>query len=217
MIRHLLVIATLLGACAGSGRPSNPNEDLASNVTDAATVDLKLSTTDLAPIGDLAGVCGVTRLVINEVKLGGFDPTDEWIELYNPCPNAVGIDGATLKYRTPNAVSDTRDLVALAGTIAAGGYHVIAGTGYAGTRQQSFIATGDQLTDTGGAIGLRAPNNVLVDGFGWGAANNIFVETAAKPAPLPSDSVGRVPNGRDTNNNETDFGYLQPPTPGARN
>jgi hypothetical protein len=217
----LAVAASLTTACAAGRTPPDSTREL-SLIEDLGHEDLGAGA-DLRGVdggADLAqGGCGVGSLVINEIQVFGFGGADdEWVELYNPCPNAVVLNGATLKYRaaTNSTPNDTAEIAALSGTMSAGGYWLIAGAGYSGAKQQSF-ATGTGLGDVGGAVGIRDANGVLVDGAGWGAANNPFVEGSPKTLPQMGRSMARTPNGRDTNNNELDFTLPMTPTPGARN
>jgi len=211
----LVAAATFAAACA-SGRSPPDNQRELSLLED-------LGVEDLARAGDLRGAtsdlstggCGVGSLVVNEIQVTGFGGSDdEWVELYNPCPNSVVLNGASLKYRaaTNSTPNDTSELAPLSGTVTAGGYWLVA----SGTKQQAF-AMGTGLGDQGGAVGIRDAGGALVDSAGWGSANNPFVEGVVKTLPQPGKSMARTPNGRDTNNNEADFALPTTPTPGARN
>jgi hypothetical protein len=60
-----------------------------------------------------------------------------------------------------------------------------------------------------------------VDSVGYGSSTNAFVESAAAPAPPATASPGssdvRLPDGHDTNDNETDFTLSSSPTPRGPN
>jgi hypothetical protein len=224
------VLLLLAAGCAAPSHPitpppdANPPLDLA-GADDAAPPDLARVTDgpsgDL-PQGDLAmSGCGVAKVVINEVQTGGSGGnTDEWVELYNPCPNVVNLAGSKLAYRsaTNSTPNDTFTLSPLNLTIAAGGYLLIANSGYSGAATadiKPFAAGG--LADTGGAVGLRDSAGTLVDAMGWGTASNPFVETATCLNGAHGQSMARTPNGTDTNNNMNDFAIATTPTPRAKN
>jgi hypothetical protein len=221
VLRRSLLLVVLASGCA-SGRTPDSSRELSliedlGPPEDFSVGDMRRG--DLAGLDLATGGCGIGSVVVNEIQTGGFGgPDDEWVELYNPCPNAVTLTGASLKYRsaTNSTPTDTAEIAALTGSIAAGGYYVIAGAGYGGAKQATF-ASGTGLSSTGGAVGLRDANGVLVDSAGWGSANNPFVESSAEIAPADGRSMARTPNGRDTNNNEADFALPTTSTPGARN
>ena len=190
-----------------------PPPDLSFSSHDLKGVDL------LPPNADLSGVCLKTPKV-NEVQTGGAGGgTDEWVELFNPCSNAFPLAGWTLKYRsaTNTAAGDTYAIANLTGSIPAMGLYLVANSGYSGSATpdiKPFASNG--MASTGGAVGLRDPNGVLVDSVGWGSANNPFVETAVATAPATSRSIARHPDGNDSDNNSTDF-TDSTPTPKAPN
>jgi hypothetical protein len=55
-------------------------------------------------------------------------------------------------------------LATLAGTIPAGGYHVLASTTYAGTAQTRFVSG---ISVSTGGIGLRSATAALIDSVAW--------------------------------------------------
>ncbi len=226
-----VVLVLLATGCASVTHPlASPDAD---QPIDLATDDAALDDAgaDLArsdgpsgdlPQGDLSmGGCGVAKIVINEVQTGGSGGnTDEWIELFNPCPNVVNLAGCKLAYRsaTNSTPNDTNTLAPLNTTIAANGYLLIANSGYTGAAApdiKPFAAGG--LADTGGAVGLRDSAGTLVDAMGWGTASNPFVETATCLNGAHGQSMARTPNGTDTNNNMADFQIATTPTPRASN
>ncbi len=93
------------------GTPGQSNWAFIVTPTPTATVTLTPTTT--APLS----------LLINEVAWMGTDysSSDEWIEIYNPGTNAINLTGWKLK-----SITDSNPDISLTGTIAAGGYYVIA-------------------------------------------------------------------------------------------
>ncbi|HEY7954450.1 MAG TPA: lamin tail domain-containing protein [Polyangia bacterium] len=167
---------------------------------------------------DLAGGgCNLARVVVNEIQTGGTTGSDEFIELYNPCPNAIDLTGSTVVYRAATSNTDDNTLAKPTQSIAGGGYFLIAGMAYSGTAKADVTYTSGGLAATGGAVGLRAPGGALLDSVGWGSANNVFVEKATATNPAAGHSIARIPNGNDTNDNSADFSEKTSPTPRARN
>lgn len=163
-------------------------------------------------------VVSTCHLVINEVTIGHLlSPQNEFIEIYNPCGLPVALGGINLVYQDVAGTTDVL-LVALSGTLAAGGYGLYVGLGWsAGGHPVSGVFTHD-LNPLGGGVGLReAATSVLIDGFAWNLAENELVE-GAPLADLPlGTSAARTPNGHDTDRNWLDFRIQHSSTPGAAN
>jgi uncharacterized protein YjdB len=152
------------------------------------------------------------HVVINELKTGALlSVSDEFIELFNPCSFDVDLSHETLAYRTIAGIVDVT-LNTLTGTLPAGGYRVYGGTSYGGPVSGTFTT---DLPSLGGGIAVRDAN-VIYDSLGYGIAVNLFVEgTVSLQIPL-GQTLARIPNGHDTNNNAADF-QIRNPTPGAPN
>jgi hypothetical protein len=166
--------------------------------------------------GGGAGTGGSCTVKINEVQTGGTVALDEFIELYNACPDgAFDLSGYALVYRSATGTSDVPRVAFTATQIAAGKpYFVCANTAFAGTADVRYT---DGLAADGGGLALRAPDGRIVDAVGWGTASNAFVEGAAAPVPQPGQSIARVPDGHDSDHNQSDFTVAAVPTPGAPN
>lgn len=193
--------------------------DLSTPIVPPDFAGVDLAGVDLSGI-DLAGVCTSTPR-INEVQTDGAGgASDEWVELYNPCGQPFPLAGWKLMYRsaTNSTATDTSTVGMLSGSIDANGYYLVANTNYSGAATADIkpFSGGGGLLLTGGAVGLRDPSGTLVDGVGWGNANNPFVETSAAIAPASRRSIARHPNGADTNNNANDF-TDSTPSPRASN
>jgi Lamin Tail Domain/Collagen triple helix repeat (20 copies) len=173
-------------------------------------------------IGGGGGGGGSATLTINELMTGiTGGAANEFVELYNRGTSAVDLSGYKLAYRSAAGTSDvTLATIPSGTTLAAGGFYLFGGSGYAGsaTPDQSF-STG--LSATGGGVALRDANGAIVDSVGYGDAVNAFVEghpTEAPPAAAaPGNSAVRLPDGDDTNDNGADFGVSASPTPKAAN
>jgi len=164
-------------------------------------------------------VC-VPRLVVNEVQHTGAGgaATDEFVEIFNAGTCDVALDGWALKYSASSCPAPSTRWTGVAGDrIVAGGYAVIGGTSYTGPvigRLSSGIAA------TGGGIGLYNPTNVRIDSVAFGmptCALHPLAEGMFAANPPDGQSIARIPNATDTDNNVADFQIRTTPTPGASN
>ena len=222
-----------------------PPIDMAMLPTDMAgmvPVDMAKPPVDMALLpGDMAGKPdmvmlgdgGICHIVVNEIETGSStSASEEFVELYNPCPAAVDLTNFSLVYRSaanvnaPDATGDnTTKVYPAGGMLPSKGYYTACTTVFQanalGMKCDAIYGTSGILSGTGGGVGVRDPNGVLLDSIGYGTATNSFVEKAAAPAPpnvpTPGNSIGRIPNGTDTNNNMADVKVSTAPTPGAAN
>jgi hypothetical protein len=158
---------------------------------------------------------------INEVQTGGSGGAlDEFIELYNTCPDrAFPLSGYALVYRSDAGTTNVPLIVFGSQAVTANRpYYLCANGGatYTGPPADSFF-TASGLRDVGGGLAILGPGGAIVDSVGWGTATNAFVEGTAAAAPAAGQSIARVPDGRDTGANATDFVLQTAPTPGAAN
>ena len=165
---------------------------------------------------------GNAELQINEFMTGMTGAaSNEFVELVNTGSAAADVSGYKLAYRSGTGTSDvTLATIPSGTTIAAGGFYLFGGSGYAGsaTPDQSFSAA---LAATAGGLALRDASGAIVDSVGYGDATNAFVEGHAAAAPpaaaAPGNSAIRLPDGHDTNDNAADFSVSASPTPRAAN
>jgi hypothetical protein len=121
-------------------------------------------------------------VVINEVQTGSTTrPNQQFVELFNPGATAVDISGWQLKYQGALLSDGAPSVLATIpqGTsLAAGGYYLIGGAGYAPspTRPSSGATFTSKSTTAlegiGGGVGLVDAAGSLVDSVGWGVADN---------------------------------------------
>ncbi|HVT06817.1 MAG TPA: lamin tail domain-containing protein, partial [Polyangia bacterium] len=160
------------------------------------------------------GACAVK---INEVQTSGSSALDEFVELYNTCPDEpLNLTGYSLVYRAAAGTTEFVRVSFTGGGFARGKpYFVCANSGYAGPADARYT---DGLADAGGGLALRGPDGDIVDAVGWGTATNSFVEGEPAPAPKAGQSIARVPDGYDTGDNSADFTIKSAAvTPGAAN
>jgi len=190
----------------------------------AGTVALSYDASGVATLtcSSSGGGGGTTSLRVNELMAGSTGAaSNEFVEIVNTGTAAAGIGGYKLAYRSAAGTSDvTLATVPTGTTLAAGGFYLFAGSGFAGTRtpDQSFSAA---IAAAEGGVALRDAAGAIVDSVGYGAAVNAFVEAHAASAPpttaAPGSSIGRIPDGHDSNDNAADFSVSDSPTPGGAN
>ena len=159
---------------------------------------------------------------VNEFMTGSTGAaSNEFVELVNAGTTAADVGGFKVAYRSSAGTSDTTLATIPSGTrIPAGGFYLLAGSGYLGSHaaDQSFSAS---LASTGGGVAVRDSTGAILDSVGYGDTTNAFVEghpaTAPPTTAAPGSSSGRIPDGHDTNDNAADFSVSATPTPGAAN
>ena len=159
---------------------------------------------------------------VNEFMTGSTGAaSNEFVELFNAGSSAADVGGFKVAYRSAAGTSDISLATIPAGTtIPAGGFYLLAGSGYLGahTPDQTFATS---IAATGGGIAVRDSTGVILDSVGYGDSTNAFVEAHATTAPpataAPGSSSDRLPDGHDTNDNAADFSVSSTPSPGAAN
>ncbi len=125
--------------------------------------------------------------------------------------------GWKLVYRSASGSSDVTLFTWGQESLAAGEYRLIVGSALAGTAGEDGVFKSGGLAAAGGGLELRDAAGDRVDSMGYGTATNGFVEGQPCAAPAvtssPGQSVARMPNGTDTDNNAADFTVTSFPTP----
>lgn len=169
--------------------------------------------------GELSNGGGACGVVLNEIQVASSaSPADEFVELYNSCAGPASLSGHKLVYR---AAAGTHDVVLFAfgasDVIASESFLVLGGEAYPGP---SFAPLGGGMNGVlaalAGGIALCDSQGRVLDSLGYGNASNTFVETSASVAPTLGTSVGRVPDGHDSDDNWHDFSATTP-TPATHN
>jgi hypothetical protein len=169
-----------------------------------------------------SGLGGSATVRLNEFSVGTSSSlADEFVEIVNTGLVPADVGGWKLVYRSAVGTSDVVLLPIPAGTtIAPGSFYLFGGGAYAGgaPADQSFT---QGLSSTAGGLAIRDASGAIVDSVGYGDATNAFVETAPAAAPavtaVPGTSVGRIPDGHDTNDGSADFVLTSSPSPKAAN
>jgi hypothetical protein len=169
-----------------------------------------------------SGGGGEADLTVNELMTGVTGAaTDEFVEIVNTGTAAADLSGWKLVYRSAAGTSDVLLATVPDGTmLAADAFYLFGGAGFVSgpPPDQSYSTS---IAATGGGVGIRDAGGNLIDSVGWGTATNAFVEGTVAPAPgtteAPGTSIGRMPDGDDTNDNAADFVVDDSPTPKAAN
>jgi hypothetical protein len=153
----------------------------------AGTAALSYDASGVATITcSASGGGGTATLHVNELMTGSIGAaSNEFVEIANTGTTAADIGGFKLAYRSAAGTSDvTLATVPTGTTLAAGGFYLLGGSGYAGTRapDQSFSAA---IAATGGGVALRDASGAIVDSVGYGDAVNAFVESHPAPPHRP--------------------------------
>jgi 5'-nucleotidase len=175
-------------------------------------------------------------VVISEVYGGGGNTgapvNEDFVELYNPTSAAIAVGGMSVQYRaaTSTAAPTSDNVIALTGSVPAGGHYLVGGAFGANTAATALptpdVTGTAALGSTAGVVFLAnqtaalpalpaastLDNPAIIDLVGYGSATT--VETTAAPAASNSTSVHRVASdsGADTDNNSADF-VAGAPTP----
>jgi hypothetical protein len=175
---------------------------------------------------NIAQAALANHVVINEVQIdstsGSGGTNDDWVELYNPTSQDVALDGWSIQKTTATGGSLVKQ--ALSGTIPANGFFLIvrnnASTTPALKNQADMLASDSfSLADNNVIYLVNVDNKIttstdpsIVDFVGFGNTN-IHEGAAAAPAIPGGKSIGRVPDGEDTDQNSVDFILQDTPTP----
>jgi hypothetical protein len=173
--------------------------------------------------GDSGGSC-TTKIVINELLTEGGAINKEFVELYNPNTCDVVIEGFKLRYKSASGMPTQGTLLhtfAAGTTIKAKGYYVLGTAQYTGMKDVQFSATdntGNGFLSNNGQVALFDAMDVKMDGIGYGTlTGGDYTEKTAAVSATQSASIGRKPNGGDTDDNSKDCTFFSSPTPGAAN
>jgi Lamin Tail Domain len=155
-----------------------------------------------------------THVVINELQTEGSNANDEFVELYNPTSSTVSLANWEIRYASGGGgAGGAGHKFNGTASIAAGAYLVLSGGTWTPGMQQSD----GQL----GLFNATLPAaGTLIDGIGYGTVSGGSIhynEGQSAPSPPASGSIGRSPNGGDTDSNKTDFKTFATPTSGNAN
>lgn len=142
--------------------------------------------------------------VINEIYSHTNSGEVEWIELYNSRPTPLSLDGYTIGDNTSEDNSPPPTNLS-AFTIPANGYLVL-------EKSTDFSF---ELNNPGDIVRLKK-SGTDIDVVAYGTYDDGNTGDNVPAAPQGT-SIGRNPNGQDTNHDNTDFVIFDIPTKGSAN
>ncbi len=174
----------------------------------------------------------MAQVVVNEIYYDsptsmGKEPYVEWIELYNPGSDPIDVTGWTISddpdpenpgtegsFTFPSASIEPHGFLLLM-------YNADTFNAYFGTPLSIFLVYGEEapkikLGNSGEDVHLFDAQLDEVDVVWYGNGGDMDSTFAAEDVPSGS-SIGRVPDGVDTDDPSSDFQELNPPTPGSSN
>ena len=174
-----------------------------------------------------------TGVVINEAYLSGGSAgaafKNKFVELYNPTGSDITLDGMSVQYRSATGTGNSNGVVALSGTIPAGGHYLVQGgsNGANGADLPEADAAGNlnpsgttgtlALVEGTSAITLGTGSVVgaegVVDLLGYGTSNTFEGTLATAPANNQDVKSLNRTDGVDTDDNSADFSLSATITP----
>lgn len=132
-----------------------------------------------------------SKLLITSVQTGGITGEraayDEFVELYNPSPEALSVEGWTIVYTTYKDTSP-KTLATLQGSVPGNSFILVASpdhkTIHGDLADYDFVSTSG-LADSGGHITVKTPTE-SIDRVGWGSAT---APEGVSPTTLAADAV----------------------------
>ncbi|HEX2141448.1 MAG TPA: lamin tail domain-containing protein [Candidatus Limnocylindria bacterium] len=160
------------------------------------------------------------HLVVSEVQTGGAGASDEFIEIYNPSPFALPLEGLEVVYVSASGLSVTRKAAWEAGNPPLNpGAHLLIANEAGIYASLADVPYANGLAATGGSVAIRIVGaSTAVDAVGWGSAASTWLEGTPIQAPPAGASIERLPggasgSGQDTDHNVVDFVVRDLPDP----
>lgn len=168
------------------------------------------------------GECPDPEVRLNELMMDpdGSDTDKEWLELYNPTGRAIDASGWQITMRKSDSGQSTATLPEDT-WIEAGGYLVVGEAKVSGADVVLGLDMGNDSSSVD-AVELSCGGE-LIDVAVYGGDNDLGWShedgTPASVFPKPSEgySMGRIPDGQDSNDCAVDWAALERPSPGASN
>lgn len=162
---------------------------------------------------------GTDHLVISEI-LAGVEGNNnlDFIELYNPTPEMVNLQGYSLWFQLKK---DQEDVLIYTWETSAfippnGHYFLLRENQDIGSEVDAYFNF--SLVPQRGSLALRLRNDGIVDQVAWGDTDALFVESSQASSLQNGWSLERLPggiagNGQDSDNNSNDFIANKSPNP----
>jgi hypothetical protein len=161
-----------------------------------------------------------SHLLISEVMTGGASASDEFIELYNPGPTALPLEGLEVIYVTASGGTITRKAAWNTGSPSVpAGTHMLAANAAGIFASVADVTYDNGLAATGGSVAIRILGaSSAIDAAGWGNATSTWLEGVPIAAAAAGHSIERLPggsggSGQDSGQNSIDFMEIASPDP----
>ena len=231
----LAVVCAIAGsayftACSSSSSPTAAPTDAGSDVANVISPSYAYEDSGVLYGAGGTGTDSVDEdaaapaaVVINEIDYDqASTDTAEFVELYNPSATGA-IDVSNMALTFVNSSSEYLR-VNLSGSIAAGGYLVVADTAVTvpGTAAViRFTKASDNIRNGPDAVAIIDRTSAdIVDALSYGGSISGYVEGTVTPAVDTATGAGsliRSPNGTDSNNAVNDWAFTTSITPGTAN
>lgn len=225
LVLSTAAISPLLASACANGLLNGIVDAEAGVDLDAATRDVNVlpgrdsSTPDdddggKLPGDDAGGTC-TKKVVINELKTDGPGANDEMIELFNPSSCAVPLGNWELKYQSSGGGNGLAGYKFATGdSIAANAYLIVAPAN--APKKDAILNPG--MAAGSGQVGLLDDTGKVIDAVAYGSVTmGDYREAQSAPTPPSGGSIGRSPNGGDTDDNKGDFRTYTTPSAGVAN
>jgi hypothetical protein len=160
------------------------------------------------------------HLVVSEVQTGGAGASDEFIEIYNPSPFALPLEGLEVVYVSATGLSVTRKAAWEAGHPPLNpGAHLLMANEAGIFASLADVPYANGLAASGGSVAIRITGaSTAVDAVGWGSAASTWLEGTPVEAAPAGSSLERLPggasgSGQDMDDNVVDFVVRDLPDP----
>ncbi|AFM12587.1 lamin tail domain-containing protein [Turneriella parva] len=174
----------------------------------------------LTNTANFTGAAAIPNLKINEI--GVSSASNDFVEIYNPTGSAISLTGLYLQRDAGCTVStgEVTEILALSGTVPAGGYFVVARSGHSLPNVNS--ATLGNI-DSGYCVVLTTNNTPITSATSTNVIDWVTIAGSGEaeggvraPDTDANGAISRMPNGTDTNSNSSDFQLISA-TPGGLN
>jgi hypothetical protein len=173
----------------------------------------------LTNTANFTGAAALPNLKINEI--GVSSASNDFVELFNPTGSAISLTGIYLQRDSGCTLSNgITEVIALTGSVPAGGYYVLANSGHSLANVNSAtlgnIASGYCIALTTNATEVASASATNVIDWVTIAGSGDTEGGVRAPDTTANGAISRMPNGTDTNSNSADF-TLRTATPGVLN
>jgi len=173
----------------------------------------------LTNTANFTGAAALPNLKINEI--GVSSASNDFVELFNPTGSAISLTGIYLQRDSGCTLSNgITEVIALTGSVPAGGYYVLANSGHSLANVNSAtlgnIASGYCIALTTNATEVASASATNVIDWVTIAGSGDTEGGVRAPDTTANGAISRMPNGTDTNSNSADF-QLVSSTPGGLN